>query len=63
MKDIKGFCKLYDLNVPEFKVLIFELEFSIPPLFTVKVELGEKVTEVLNAQGAYEIIKALNEEQ
>ena len=27
------------------------------------VELGEKVTEVLNAQGAYEIIKALNEEQ
>ncbi|MGJ5910754.1 hydroxymethylbilane synthase [Staphylococcus equorum] len=27
------------------------------------VEIGEKVTEVLNAQGAYEIIKALNEEQ
>ena len=27
------------------------------------VELGEKVTEVLNTQGAYEIIKALNEEQ
>lgn len=27
------------------------------------VELGEKVTEVLNAQGAYEIIKTLNEEQ
>ncbi|UBV41355.1 hydroxymethylbilane synthase [Staphylococcus xylosus] len=27
------------------------------------VELGEKVTEVLNEQGAYEIIKALNEEQ
>ncbi|MDN6698293.1 MAG: hydroxymethylbilane synthase, partial [Staphylococcus equorum] len=27
------------------------------------IEIGEKVTEVLNAQGAYEIIKALNEEQ
>ncbi|RIL38317.1 hydroxymethylbilane synthase [Staphylococcus equorum] len=27
------------------------------------VEIGEKVTEVLNVQGAYEIIKALNEEQ
>src|SRR5699024_1969581 len=27
------------------------------------VELGEKVNEVLNAQCAYEIIKALNEEQ
>src|SRR5699024_7787599 len=27
---------------------------------TNSVELGEKVTEVLNAQGAYEIIKALN---
>ncbi|PTE43434.1 hydroxymethylbilane synthase [Staphylococcus equorum] len=27
------------------------------------VEIGEKVTEVLNAQGAYEIIKALNEAQ
>ncbi|SUM33478.1 porphobilinogen deaminase [Staphylococcus gallinarum] len=25
------------------------------------VELGEKVTDVLNAQGAYEIIKTLNE--
>ncbi|MEJ7388479.1 hydroxymethylbilane synthase, partial [Staphylococcus epidermidis] len=27
------------------------------------VALGEEVTKVLNEQGAYEIIKALNEEQ